>query len=360
MITHDEIRDKFVGVFPKGPDELGDRDTDGVILVSRYKNPMLKLPRRRAHVFIPDCHLLSRRDAAQYPHYHFVLKEEIKRFLENLTELKANRRGELSVWQLGDLFDVWRALGGRDPKAEIDEITADFAETFELLRNAPPYGVRAEIMAGNHDYVLRDLAEWEAKRFFIIPNSNPTEGDVLVLHGDVFDWLERIAPDDLQEYVVQLARWVSTGRHELQHEQEDAVAEVNRHLPTGDKSLGASDPELLGDSQNSEDAFNVIDVDTGDKNAPNKRFFKQAGKLAAELEKHGHNIRVVVIGHSHWARLLAGNREDGKQLILMDCGAWFARCRLIRDADWIWSAQIGVLLDDDLRIYQMGWKKASS
>jgi hypothetical protein len=68
----------------------------------------------------------------------------------------------------------------------------------------------------------------------------------------------------------------------------------------------------------------------------------------------------VVIAHSHWARLLTGDRGDGKQLILMDCGAWFARCRLARDADWIWSAQIGVLLDDDLRIYQMGWLKESS
>lgn len=360
MITHDEIRDKFVGVFQKGPAELGDRDKDGVILVCSYKNPMLKLPRGRAYVFIPDCHLLSHKDAKKYPHYHFVLNDEIKLFLKRLTELKADRRGELSVWQLGDLLDVWRALGDRDPKAKIDEITANFAEACDFLRNSPPHGVRAEIMAGNHDYVLRDLAEWEAKRFYIFENSDPTGGDVLVLHGDVFSWLERIVPDKLKEHVVQLARWVSSGKHELRHDQEDAVAELNRDLPTGDKPIGAFEPELLGDSQNSKDAFNVIDGDKGDEHAPNKEFFNHAGKLAIELKKHGHNVRVVVIGHTHWARLVAGDRGDGQPLLLMDCGAWFGRCRLALNADWIWSSQIGVLVDDDLRVYQLGWRKAHS
>ncbi len=360
MITHDEIRNKLLGDFQRGPNELGDRDKDGVILVSSYKNPMLKLSRGKAHIFIPDCHLLSHKDAEKYPNYHFVLDDEIRLFLRRLVELRADKRGEFLVWQLGDLFDVWRALGGRNPEAEIDKITADYKETFKFLLNSPPDGVRTEIMAGNHDYVLCDLAEWEAKRFYIIPKSDPTGGDILVLHGDVFDWLEQLTPDKLQDQVVKLAKWVSSGKHELLHDEQDVVAELNRNLPTGDKPIGASKPELLGDSPNSKDAFNVIDGDKGDEHASNKIHFKNAGRLAVALKKQGHNVRVVVIGHTHWARLVAGDRGDGQALLLMDCGAWFGRCRLAQNTDWIWSSQIGVLVDDDLRIYQLGWREAPS
>lgn len=359
MISHDEFRRRLLGIFPSNPKQPQDR---GVALVARLQNAQLQLPGRRAHIFIPDLHLLNQEDAKAYPKYHFVQDADLRLFLKKLSTMKRRKRGELAVWHLGDLFDVWRARGGRGPKEEVDEIAADHSEILGLLVDPPPRGCRAEILAGNHDYVLHALQEWRAPRFYIISNEDRGGGDVLVLHGDVFSWVERTLPEDLQAAVVRLATWISSGQHRL-HQEDKVVAAINRNLKTGDEPIGMPQARLPKNQPiahiKHNTSVNVIDGDRGKERAPNKRFFAAAKALALELKKHGHNIRVMVIGHTHWSRLVAGNRGDGDPFVLMDCGAWFGRCRLGPKGPWIWSAQIGVLIQNDLRLYQLGWRRAN-
>ena len=125
MLNHQDILEKLRGAFP------GEK---GVTLVARYADDALKLPTRRVHIFISDCHMLNNEDTLAYPKYQFLQSEDLQTLLKALTELKADSPGLLRVWHLGDLFDIWRARGGIGPAAEVDKITRDQHEIIDYLR----------------------------------------------------------------------------------------------------------------------------------------------------------------------------------------------------------------------------------
>lgn len=347
MLTHDDIYSSFLSVFPES------RSGGGVPMVSRYYNGGLQLPAGRAHIFLPDCHLLTCDDAAFYPKYHFMLKDDLERFLRGLKDLKAGKRGELTVWCLGDLFDLWRARSNLGDKGELDAITAEYAPIMELLFTSPPHGVRAEMIAGNHDYAIHLLQEWSAKRFELLENGSG-KGDVLILHGDALDAVEKL-PLSLKELAVKVATWVSAGQHELDHEDQQRMGTVNRTLRDGDSTIGADKVRLYATGGGSwGDVMNVVSPDNPRLKPGSKQYYDAARELAVALKDHGHDIRTVIVGHSHFARIVAGERGDGVPFALMDCGAWFGQCRLSSKGPWMLSAQIGVLVGSDLRIYQLG------
>ena len=342
-MDHDTIRDALERAFPAR-------------LIAPYHDEGLRLPGGRAHVFLPDCHLMTEADDAVYKRNHCVLTEQLTAVLEQLRDLKTEHRGELTVWHLGDLMDVWRCRSGTDDQSRVDAISADRAAIIDLLRNPPPDGVRAELIAGNHDYVLHDLDEWLAARFRIIENEDLAGGDTLVMHGDLFVWLETFASDDLQAFIVRLAKWVMAGRHAIGNEQQRVVSQLNQTLPLGDKPIGVSRAELGEVETDAEppDIYNVVDFDRGPKGGGRKQFFVPGRELAIELKKHGHDIRTIIVGHTHWARLIVGEREPGIPFAVMDCGAWIGDCSLEASAaDFIPSAQVGAVVGSDLRIYQM-------
>ena len=340
MLDHQTVLDALKAAFP---------GQHGVSVVARHADAALKLPKRRVHVFLPDCHMLTAEDAAAYPNTGFFQGADLLKLLKTLTRLKADHPGELTVWHLGDLFDLWRARGGRGPAAEADHIAAAYSEIVDLLRYGAPNGVGASLIAGNHDYALHELAEWKAARYRIVQNEDPEGGDLLVLHGDIFDWIEKL-PDGIQARVVRFAKWHASGKKDLFNEEE-AVAEVNRGLRAGDKPIGKAQVTLSANGSGY-----VIDGEGGKADAPNKKFYQGAKKLAAALTKRGHRIRLVVIGHTHWARVVQGRLSRNEPFVLMDCGAWTGYCRLGSAQPWLHSGQIGVLAGDEARLYQVGWR----
>ncbi len=358
MLTHGEIVEALRGAFPPAPGREGE---GGVTLVARHVDPNLRLMGHGAHIFIPDCHLLSQADAADFPKNHFRLDDDFLAFLERLRDLKAANDADLEVWQLGDLFDIWRASGGEGAKEQVDRIVADYAPAIGLLRFSPPGGVGADILAGNHDYALCQLEEWRARRFRLLRNAEGA--DVLVLHGDAFSALEGTLPDEIQRFGVRFARWVSSGGHDLQQGVDSEVLELaNRGLRAGDQPVGMAKAPVSTVvaqlSPNLPNSVNVIRGDEGDEEAENKKFYREARQLVEELNRLGHDISAVVIGHTHWARIVAGSRSDSAPLVLFDCGAWFGQSRLEAGGPWIWSAQMGVLIENDFRLYQLGWRPA--
>ncbi len=67
-------------------------------------------------------------------------------------------------------------------------------------------------------------------------------------------------------------------------------------------------------------------------------------------------MRLVVIGHTHNARIVRGKRPDGSLFVLMDCGACGGTGFLSDELGApILNLQIGVKVADDLRIYQLGY-----
>lgn len=341
MLIHKDILKSLQTAFP-----------DEVHIVARYATPHLELPGGRAHLFLPDFHLLNDEDALAYPNNGFVQDEDLLQLLKRLARLKKNNPAMLLVWHLGDLFDIWRARGGLGPAAEVDKIRADHGTIIDRLRLGPPTGVRALFMAGNHDFELFNLTEWQAARWRIIENEDRDAGDVLVLHGDIFSWIERL-PDEIAARAVRFARWTSSGEHDLFNDQE-TVASLNRELPLGDRPLGENKASLTSQPLDAADLdINVINGETGHPNAKNKKFYKGAKALATAMRERGHNIRVVVIGHTHFARIVKGEIE-GKPFVLMDCGSWIGSCRLAPEQPFQRCAQVGVLAQNELRLYQLG------
>jgi UDP-2,3-diacylglucosamine pyrophosphatase LpxH len=339
MLDHQTVLDALKAAFP-GP--------RGISLVAQHADAGLKLPTRRVHVFLPDCHMLSAQDAAAYPNTGFFQDADLVTLLKALTKLKAAHPGELAVWHLGDLLDIWRARGGRGAAVEADHIAADHSEIVDLLRYGAPNGVGATLIAGNHDYALHEIGEWKAARYRILQNEDPEGGDILVLHGDIFDWIEKL-PDKIQARAVRFARWHASGKKDLFNEAE-VIAEVNRGVSPGDKPIGKGDVTLRATG-------NVIDGENGKPDAPSKKFYQAAKKLATALKKRGYKVRVVVIGHTHWARMVTGQVSKKEPFLLMDCGAWTGYCRLGGDQPWLHNGQIGVLAGDEARLYQVGWRK---
>ena len=355
MINHDELLASLRPLFPDAP------GAPGIKLIGRYRDAALNLASRWTLVFLPDMHLLDDADATSYPKYHFSRNPQgtnLEATLRALATLRGQRPGQLLVYQLGDLFDVWRARSGATEKLKVDSIAGAHSAVIDLLRSSPPLGVKARLLAGNHDYVIHHLPDWQALRFELISASAPGAGDVLVVHGDAIDWAEEAAPDELQAWAVRLASDHDGGTRQFDLSDQRAATVTNQRLAAGDEVIGLGltqyqDHGLLGAVAD----IAAIGADLAGLNIgvdPRTRFFRQAATAARLLKQHGHDVRVVVIGHTHSARMVYGDRGDGQRMVLMDCGAWFGKCKFGAAGADLWAQQLGVLADNDLRIYQLG------
>lgn len=353
MISHDEIYDALIAAFPS---QFGSGAGPAVKLLARYDDENLELPAGAAHVFLPDCHMLTPDDASRFTRFAFDLAGDLERLLRALTDLAAAHPRELSFYQLGDLFDLWRTLGGGGDKVETNAIAAHFTRIITLLRSQQPEGLDATILAGNHDFALREHGEWLAPRFLGIGGRRHPGGKALILHGDAFDFIERL-PDGLQSFFVRLLRSRRSGRRDMGEIETDIVREVNRGLSRSE------DADLFGEGQplgtpwedDLDERFDTVNGSSGGS----KRFFRSALSLAEEGGALGEDIRLVVIGHTHLPRIVAGTRDDGSPFALMDCGAWVGNFTPPGAASPVMKAQIGVIVGNDLRVYQVGSRPAN-
>ena len=312
--------------------------------VARYQDEALGIVDERMHIFFPDCHLLNRSDAAQYPNYHFVQDKLFLTTAQTLQRLTTGHEEDVRYYHLGDLFDLWRASLGSGNAEKVTAIRADFQTATKLLREQRPFGLDAIVLAGNHDFDLRDLSGWKSPRYVLLDSTAPGGTTRLLLHGDVFDGIE-LLPEWLKEFGVRLAK---------SHKGEAVDLDAGRALKpdpgmtTADRQ-GRAPVKRLGAAGTHGPAgprFNVSGPE-------GHEFFQSARTLVEELGKQGLDIRLVVIGHTHHARLAVGARATGKPFVLMDCGAWLGDCVLPGTANPVPSSQIGVARGNDLRIYQV-------
>lgn len=323
---------------------------DAVVPVARYCDPRLQLREDRMHVFVGDCHLLTAADAQKYPRCHFTIPGELRAALEALRTLAAREPDGIRFYQLGDLFDLWRATPGPDIADKVLNIQAEFEPQAGVLWTQRPDGLGATILAGNHDVDLRDLSGWRAPRFLLFPAPLAGGGCVFVTHGDVFDPMETL-PEWLKTLAVRIAKGVDAGTADL-----DAGRK-----PVPDS--GIADAELpactlpgaaLGAGRSLPKRWNLtVPPET-------HGLFAAATTLVNELLHQAVDVRLVVIGHTHKARIAVGTRRDNQPFVLLDCGAWFGRCHLPGAAGEASSAQLGVVVGNDVRLYQIGRRVADA
>jgi hypothetical protein len=71
---------------------------------------------------------------------------------------------------------------------------------------------------------------------------------------------------------------------------------------------------------------------------------------ASDGQPSAPNLTVLVIGHTHQARLVVDHTAN---LVLMDCGAWIESYQVDQGPKHP-NRQLGAVCGADLRIYQLG------
>jgi hypothetical protein len=383
MLTHDDLLAALQQEFPRGS---GAQGRGGVYLVARLREPALELSDATPYVCIPDVHLTTKSDAARFP--WVTAREPQVEVLTRLALLLGRLRAtdpSLRVCQLGDCFDLWRVGGiGGDPKADVEAVHADRRDLFDALY----VSAGAFELAGNHDQELVTFPVPGGPQPLntVILHRNGSAADAVLAHGHQWDPIESLDRRFKEPFARGATELVPpTPRSMLEaanpHWKPEPVttrpprrpSDANQFLHFG---LRQTDPLPL-----SSDAVNVVPyhpvqdparafVDSfggGRKltvDGPRQTFFTDIAWWAQGVsDTQDVDIRLVVIGHTHRARIVRGKRPDKTTFVLMDCGAFVGSSFLSDELDApIANAQIGVKVGSDLRIYQIGYtvRKAES
>jgi len=308
-------------------------------------------------IFIPDIHLISERrrirGGFKYATNHTDLLNSV---VLALNQLKADAADDevVEVYQLGDFLDLWRESDGADDQVDVASPIKDDHE--DLVAALMDRALRTRFLLGNHDFDLYrwpDYTAWE--RRYYLPDNNAGVPSVVLLHGDIFDWVESL-PDAIQDVFVYLfAPDVTAVDHRL-----GSMIELIRQSH-GDRKyrnyIQAEQASTIGLVQE-----NVVDevparwnVQTpGASPAQNLLFLDSAYECCKKAnEQYKMNLKAAVIGHTHHARIAVREDADEGFFALIDCGAWIENCIADGETSPSPNAQIAALCGNEARIYQL-------
>ncbi len=363
--SHDEIAEAILSA-------VGRRKGD-IRLIGRLLDPRLgHSAEDDALVLIGDLHLLSpaRQEAfgSRRPSYaeEPSLLAEILAALAKLKKRWRDGGASLRTFQLGDFFDVWREFP-RD--VDMSKVGDDvFGPLRDILYRGVQRGrecLKAVFLLGNHD--CRGTSRFPETGFWVkaFNHTGPRKAKpfLLALHGDVFDWVEKL-PAGLKSLMVNLAGKASpescypvgvdnTCLNKPPEEQRDAITEPEHALAAqGAPAVvpGKSLPRSLCQS--------ISDVRAGE---PLHKHLPKAHAMietARRDDSTGSAVRVIAMGHTHHARMVFHDPgTDEPPLLLMDVGAWYEDCRYVLEEGGRevveHSAQLGVIAGNDARLYQI-------
>ena len=375
MLTHDDI---LAALRQDFPDDGPGGGPDGVFLVARLHDPGLGLDDLTPYVFIPDLHLVPTGDSLRFP--WVTARDSQVELLTRLALLLGGLRGadpSLRVWQLGDCFDLWRTNGvGGNPEDDVAATQAAHQPLFEALyRDAG-----LQVLAGNHDQELLKfrLPGGPQALNTVLLDRGQGAADTVLAHGHQFDPIETL-PRDVKEFFARGATELvpPTPRSMLEaanpHWKPDPVGtppprrpgDANQFLHFGLKRdnplpLGAAAVNVVPYAPVRDPAKAFVDSFGGGRkptiDGPRQTFFTDIAWYARQMSTGGRDVRLVVIGHTHRARIVRGVRPDGTLFALVDCGAFVGTSFLSDELDEpIANGQIGVKVGNDIRIYQLGY-----
>ena len=367
MATHDAVLTDLLAAFP-----------NDVFLVGQYADPNLGLG-DELRVFLPDFHWMSGQTLARFSGgYKFndgtnaAKKPLFGTVLDLLEDWKSND-ATMEVYQLGDSFDLWREVRSESEGAQA---------AYDRLRKDPlvqPLADRlialgTRFIRGNHDAWLKaavnDLVSVE-------DTYEPAAGKIFITHGHRYDNIERILPDEVKDFFVQLATTVKPRKLWVGGFTKASIKKLSKILDLRKKR---SIPPDIYPTVEPEGAIKITSV-TGPADLAAKwqfhldvRDFSHGSGTFDDFEHidylqfgddifnqesvHATDHTLYVIGHTHHARLLVDVTPFGKPLVIMDCGGWIEWCRVKQtpnaDADAVPSAQVGVQQGNEVRIYQLG------
>jgi UDP-2,3-diacylglucosamine pyrophosphatase LpxH len=320
-------------------------------------------------IFIPDLHLISS-DRDEVYNYTTNYQDLLKEVMQKIKDLKTdpdNSDKKIAVYQLGDFLDLWRQTPyywsitefTRRWEANVQKILDDKSSIIDLFRDP---ALKTNFLLGNHDFDLHNLAsfvDWNLKYYFPID-----EPSVFTFHGDIFSVFERKVPDWLQYLAVYVMGPLKKASKKYLGELRKETIRIykgrkftnyiqQKTPPALDHILEIQEEHLAMDHYLQEENFNVKKA--GISEGESLRYLKESKELASMInEDLEWNLRTSVIAHTHYPRIAIDDRAD-HFFSLMDCGAWINKCRVIigDEEKVVGNAQIGVLHNNDARVYQL-------
>jgi UDP-2,3-diacylglucosamine pyrophosphatase LpxH len=330
----------------------------GVRLVAALRDDRLEFPNDKdLRIFIPDIHLISEKRRREgnfvYASNHTDLLTSVAVKLADL-KARAAANETIVVYQLGDFLDLWREASGADDQLDVAARIKDDHE--ELVLALLDDNLNARFLLGNHDFDLYrwpDYTAWE--RRYYLPDTAQAPPSVVLLHGDIFDWVESL-PDKIQDvFVFLFAPRVQPTEFNLGQMRELVV---QSHGSRSYRNfIQNAEPATIGVVQKVE-PDNVParwNIQTAGSSPPqNLKFLESAYKCCVKANAdYDMDLRVAVIGHTHHARIATRETADGGLFTLVDCGAWIENCIGDGDAGPMPNAQVAALSANEVRIYQL-------
>jgi UDP-2,3-diacylglucosamine pyrophosphatase LpxH len=347
----------------------------GVSLVSRFKRADLGVAGAGTMVFITDMHLVPEGTQREWPVGRVCIHppERIARLTAALLTVQPAPK----VFHLGDLIDIWRTLTPKSsPKARVRAVlgTNAFGRAVRGLRDK----LDCHFLVGNHDgRIVEGAPPWLGE---VLSEQLQFEGDQMgpykqcvgLIHGHQFSGIELI-PEELKEAGVRLEHKNPAATHDVNPNRAPGAAAYvveGTGEGTGDDEFLTSElrPGTLVPLDTEDEKFgrNVAfqpqispipgvgrNYDVG--NAM-ETFYPMARDRYWAVSTETKRISVLVIGHTHRPRIVYGPRQDGSLFVLMDCGSWRGAKKLSRRMPQpVLNAQIGVIAENDLRIYQLSF-----
>jgi UDP-2,3-diacylglucosamine pyrophosphatase LpxH len=330
-----------------------------VRLVAAIKDERLGFPDGKdLRVFIPDLHLISDqrfRDGGYS--YRTNFPDLLTQVVLKLAGLKSNAAADekVIIYQMGDFLDLWREAPRVDSQLDVASRIRDDHEDLMAALLAPE--LKTAFLLGNHDFDLYRAPEYRAwERRYYIPDVEQGPSAIL-LHGDVFDWVEKLPVGIREILVFMFAPGVQPTDYKLGMMGSIRNKVIQSH---GDNAytdfIQNQTPAAVGKTQDVAAgipaSFNVQKAGVSSKEA--LMFLDQAHDCCARANRdYGFKLKVAVIGHTHHARIAVRENGDGDLFTLIDCGAWLENCIGDGDGTPTPNAQIAALSGNEARIYQL-------
>jgi UDP-2,3-diacylglucosamine pyrophosphatase LpxH len=292
-------------------------------------------------IFVPDTHIVTRHTRSKYS-YGTNDTELLTDILTRIASLKARSQGKtVATYQVGDFLDLWR----EEPvaSARIDAATRIVSDHPELMNAFFNPTLKARFLLGNHDVDLAwwpNFVTWE-RRYFLPPRGSlrPTG---IALHGDIFDWIEML-PDVLNQFFVY---FFSPFAGPSDHDLRDVRSIISRQNLAANFSNQIGGPAAHG---------NVIAVGApaGTHNLDNHDHLVKARSTVQKAnEAYQLDLRFMVIGHTHHARIAVHDGGPNDFFALIDCGGWLEDAHDNTGARYP-NQTLAAISDNEARIYQV-------
>ncbi len=308
-------------------------------------------------IFVPDIHLISEKCRKKNKYVYATNRTDLlTEVAETLKKLKlgAGEDETVTVYQLGDFLDLWREAPGFD--ATLDAAAQIKDDHEDLVTALMDRKLKARFLLGNHDldlYRWPDYTAWE--RRYYLPDSSLGAPSAIVLHGDIFDWIEKF-PDLVQNvFVYVFAPHLSPNDYALGEMKR--FVERRHGKRTYQTFIQAQRPSTVGSlTQLGADAVPQNWNIQKEGSAPERNLdFLDAASQACAKANHdyGTGLKVAIIGHTHHARIATRETPEGDLFTLVDCGAWIENCVGDGDASPAPNAQLAALCANEVRVYQL-------